>query len=122
MNNETWRETARTIASEAIDYLAPYSLVIMMGLENAKRQLGRAIERGEFVNAKSVYAVLKTSFERDQDGKGKELLEAFVQDSRAYRVQLIELVTQRAIAAPADLGYKLVAITNRWREHKRPLP
>lgn len=112
MSGDTWD----TITSEAIDYLAPFGPVIMMGVENASRQLGRRIERRRFVNAKSVYAVLKTSFERSDHGQGRQLLEEFVKEPGTYRDQMISLVAQEAGAAPDDLGRKLVAITNRLRK------
>ncbi len=113
----TWND----IASEVIDYLAPFGPVIMMGLENASRQLGKRIERKEFVNAKSVYAVLKTSFERNDDDHARQLLEDFVKTPAAYRDQIVALVLNQAAAAPHGLGRKLIAISNRWRVNKRPL-
>lgn len=118
MGDAIWED----IASEAIDYLIPYSPVIMMGLENASRMLGRHIDRKEFVNAKSVYAVLKTTFEREESDSGRQLLEQFIGEPDRHRNRLVRLVAQKAGATPKDLGHKLIAITNRWREHKRPLP
>jgi hypothetical protein len=112
MSGDTWDNIAR----EAIDYLAPFGPVIMMGVENASRQLGRRIERKHFVNAKSVYAVLKTSFERHGHDQGRDLLEEFVKEPDTYRDQIIDLVAVEAGAAPDDLGRKLVAITNRLRK------
>jgi hypothetical protein len=112
MSGETWD----VVAQEAIDYLAPFGPVIMMGVENASRQLGKRIERKRFVNAKSVYAVLKTSFERNGHDQGRQLLEDFVKEPDSYRDKLVVLVAQEAGAAPDDLGRKLVAITNRLRK------
>lgn len=117
MNGNTWGEIAR----EVIDYLAPYGPVIMMGVENASRQLGKRIERKNFVNAKSVYAILKTSFERSEHDHGRQLLEDFVKEPATYRDEIVTLVAQQAKATPNDLGRKLVAISNRWREDKRSL-
>lgn len=107
------------IAQEALDYLAPYAPVIMLGLESAKRQSGRHIERKEFVNAKSVYAVLKTSFERDPDDRSRSLLEAFINEPGRYHAQLLALISSRAVAAPDDLGRKLIAITSRLRDQQQ---
>ena len=53
MDNQIWTQ----VAHEAINYLAPYGPVIMMGLETASRLSGKRIGRKAFVNAKSVYAV-----------------------------------------------------------------
>ncbi len=106
------------VAQTAIDYLAPYAPVIMLGLESAKRQSGRHIERKEFVNAKSVYAVLKTTFERDTDDRGRTLLEAFIREPGRYQAQLLALVSGRAAAAPDDLGRKLIAITSRLHDRQ----
>jgi hypothetical protein len=111
MSSETWE----VIAQEAIDYLAPFGPVIMMGVENASRQLGKRIERKRFVNAKSVYAVLKTTFERNGHDRGRQLLEEFVKKPDAYRDEIVSLVSLEASTAPDDLGRKLVAITNRLR-------
>jgi hypothetical protein len=111
MNGDTWN----TIAQEAIDYLAPFGPVIMMGVENASRQLGRRVERKQFVNAKSVYAVLKTSFERNGHEQGRQLLEDFVSAPEAHRCALISLAACEAGKAPDELGHKLIAITNRLR-------
>jgi hypothetical protein len=114
MSGDTWDNISR----EAIDYLAPFGPVIMMGVENASRLLGRRVERKHFVNAKSVYAVLKTSFERNGHDKGRALLEDFVKEPDIYRDQMIALVAQKASAAPDDLGHKLTAITNRLRNSR----
>jgi len=112
MSGESWD----VVAQEAIDYLAPFGPVIMMGVENASRQLGRRIERKRFVNAKSVYAVLKTTFERNGHDQGRRLLEDFVKAPDTHHNDLVSLVAREADAAPDDLGRKLVAITNRLRK------
>lgn len=104
------------IAQRAIDYMAPYASVIILGLESAQRQLGRPIERKQFINAKSVYAVLKATFEHDATDQGRTLLEAFIREPNRYRDQLIALVVSRAVATPDDFGRKLMAITNRLYE------
>ena len=110
------------VASEAIERLAPYGPVILMGLETVRRQMGRHVERREFVTAKSVYALLKTTFERDDRPTGQQLLEQFVKEPDRYQAEIVELVANKASSSPDDLGRKLVALTNRWREDKRPLP
>jgi hypothetical protein len=112
MSGDTWD----VIAQEAIDYLAPFGPVIMMGVENASRQLGRRIERKRFVNAKSVYAVLKTTFERNEHDRGRQLLEDFVKEPDIHRDEIVSLIAQEAGAAPDDLGRKLTAITKRLRK------
>jgi len=117
MEQTNWQQ----LAQHAIDYLAPYAPVIILGLESAKRQSGRPIDRKQFVNAKSVYAVLKADFERDINDKGRALLEAFIREPARYRDQLIALVSARAAAAPDDFGRKLVTITNRLYQDS-PLP
>jgi hypothetical protein len=93
-----------------------------MGLESVRRQMGRHVERKDFVTAKSVYALFKTTFERDEKPSSKQLLEQFVKEPARYQAKLEALVAQKATASPGDLGRKLVALTNRWREDKRPLP
>ena len=75
-----------------------------------------------FVSAKSVYALLKTTFEREDKPASRDLLEQFVKEPDHYRQEIIALVAARAASSPNDLGRKLVALTNRWREDKRPLP
>ena len=118
MDQEIWTQ----VASEAIERLAPYGPVILMGLETVRRQMGRDIERREFVSAKSVYALLKTTIEREDKPTSRELLEQFVKEPDRYRADIVALVATKAASAPNDLGRKLVALTNRWREDKRPVP
>jgi hypothetical protein len=118
MDSEIWTQ----VTSEAIDRLMPYGPVILMGLESVRRHMGRHIERKDLVIAKSVYALLKASFERDQAQKGQQLLDLFVKEPDAYRTELTELIAEKASRSPADFGRKLIALTNRWREYKRPLP
>jgi hypothetical protein len=114
MGREAWDH----IAAEAIDYLAPYGPVILMGVENASRLLGKRIERKVFVNAKSVYAILKTTFERQGHKQGEQLLEDYIREPARYRDQIVALVAQEANAAPESLGHKLVAVANRWRKER----
>ncbi len=116
--NEEWNQ----VAHEVIDYLRPFAPVILLGLESASRQLGRPIDRKEFVNAKSVYAILKTSFERDESDQGRQTLEQFIREPARHHDALVTLVAQRAAQSPQDLGHKLVAISNRWRSDRRALP
>ena len=118
MDSEMWTQAAR----EATDRLMPYGPVILMGLESVRRHMGRHIERRDLVAAKSVYALLKTSFERDQAQKGQQLLDLFVKEPGTYRTRMTELIAEKASHSPADFGRKLIALTNRWREDKRPLP
>ncbi len=118
MDNKSWIH----IASEAIERLAPYGPVILMGLESVRRHLGRQVERREFITAKSVYALFKTSFERDPSQNGRQLLQQFVKEPDPHRAAMIQLIAEKASCEPADFGRKLVALTNRWREDKRPLP
>jgi hypothetical protein len=118
MDQEIWTQ----VASEAIERLAPFGPVILQGLETVRRQMGRHIERRVFVSAKSVYALLKATFQRDDRPTAQELLEQFVKEPDRYRAEMIELVAQRASSSPNDLGRKLIALTNRWREDKRPGP
>ena len=118
MDQKIWTQ----VASEAIERLAPFGPVILQGLETVRRQMGRDIERREFVSAKSVYALLKTTFEREDKPTSQELLEQFVKEPDRYQAEMIELVATKASSSPNDLGRKLVALTNRWREDKRPLP
>jgi len=118
MDNEIWTQ----VASEAIERLVPYSPVILMGLESVRRHMGRHVKRKDLVTAKSVYALLKASFERDQTDKGQQLLELFVKEPDAHRTEITELIAKKASHSPADFGRKLIALTNRWREDKRPLP
>jgi hypothetical protein len=74
------------------------------------------------VVAKSVYALLKASFERDQTPRGQQLLDLFVKEPDTYRAEITWLIAEKASRSPADFGRKLIALTNRWREDKRPLP
>jgi hypothetical protein len=115
---EAWTQ----VATEAIDRLAPFGPVILQGLESARRQMGEQIERTEFVTAKSVYALLKATFERDGTGQMQIMLDNFCQEPEAFREEIIELVAARAAAYSGGFGRNLVALTNRWREEKRPLP
>jgi len=116
--SEVWTQ----VASEAIDVLAPFGPVILNGLESVRRQMGQHIERTDFVRAKSVYALLKATFERDGTGRMQIMLENFVKEPEVYRDEMIFLVSTRAEAFSGGFGRKLVALTNRWREEKRPLP
>ena len=116
--SEVWIQ----VATEAIDVLAPFGPVILQGLENVRRKMGQDIERTEFVRAKSVYALLKATFERDGTGRMQIMLENFVREPEVYRDEMIFLVSARAQAFSGGFGRKLVALTNRWREEKRPLP
>ncbi len=118
MDSEIWTQAA----NEAIDRLRPYGPVILMGLESVRRHMGRHIERKDLVAAKSVYSLLKASFERDQAQKGRQLLDLFVKEPDAYRTELTELIAEKASHSPTDFGRKLVALTNRWREDKHPRP
>ena len=118
MDQKIWTQ----VAHEAIERLAPYGPVILLGLESVRRQKGRHIERKDFVTAKSVYALFKTTFEREQTTKGQQLLEQFVKEPGQYQVEMADLVAEKAARSPGDFGRKLVALTNRWREEKRPLP
>jgi hypothetical protein len=118
MDLEIWTQVAR----EAIERLAPYGPVILMGLESVRRHMGRHVERRDFVTAKSVYALFKTTFERDQTNKGRQLLEEFVKEPGQYQAEMVTLVAEKASHSPDGFGRKLVALTNRWRETKRPLP
>lgn len=110
------------MASEAIDRLAVFGPVIMMGFESVRRRMGGEVERKEFVRAKSVYALLKTHFERNGSDEGEQLLEQFVKEPDTHQRQMVDLIATKAAHTPQDLGRKLVALTNRWREEKRPLP
>ena len=112
MSGDQWY----AIAEEAIDYLAPFGPVILMGVENASRQLGRRVDRGRFVNAKSVYALLKATFERNGHSRGHQLLEAFLREPDTYRDEIVRLISNEANSAPDALGRKLAAITDRLRE------
>lgn len=118
MDQDTWTQVAR----EAVERLAPYGPVILLGLESVRRQMGRHIERRDFVTAKSVYALLKTTFERDETLSNRQLLEQYIKEPGQYQAQMEALVSQKASASPGDFGRKLIALTNRWREEKRPLP
>jgi hypothetical protein len=118
MDQEIWTQ----VASEAIERLAPFGPVILQGLETVRRQMGRDIERREFVSAKSVYALLKTTFEREDKPTSQQLLEQFVKEPDRYQAEMIELVATKASSSPNGLGRKLVALTNRWRAVKRPVP
>jgi hypothetical protein len=118
MSDEFWTQ----VAGEAIDHLFPYGPVIVMGLESARRQLGRDINRRDFVSAKSIYALLKASVERDQGNDRKQVLDSFVQDPGKHREQIIVVIAQEAINSSDGFGHKLIALTNRWRKDKRSLP
>ena len=110
------------VAAEAIEHLTPFGPVILMGLESVRRHMGRHIERRDFVTAKSVYALLKATFERAQDAEGQRTLEQFVKEPDQHQQAIIQIIADRAERSPGDFGRKLVALTNRWREDKRPLP
>jgi hypothetical protein len=118
MDQDIWTQVAR----EAVERLAPYGPVILMGLESVRRQMGRHVERRDFVTAKSVYALFRTTFERDERLSNQQLLEQFVKEPNQYRAEMETLVAQKASRSPGDFGRKLIALTNRWREEKRPLP
>jgi hypothetical protein len=109
------------VADEAIERLTPYAPVILMGLESVRRTMGRHVERLDFVAAKSVYALLKSSFERDGGTENQQLLDQFVLEPDRHRTEITRLVAQKASYSD-DFGRKLVALTNRWRNNKRPLP
>ncbi len=115
---EVWAQ----VAAEAIDRLIPYGTVILLGMEGVRRQLGRHVDRGELIKAKSVYALLAASFARDQERDSRELLAQFVRDPAQHGPAITRLVAERAGCSPNDFGRKLVALTNQWREDKRPLP
>ncbi len=116
--DETWAE----VAEEAIAHLAPYGPVVLLGLESARRYLGRDVDRKELVKARSVYALLMTSFERDDGNDGQQVLARFIQEPERYRTEIRQLVVEKAARSPDLFGRKLIALTNRWRENKRPLP
>ena len=118
MNLMTWTQ----VADEAIERLTPYAPVILMGLESVRRTMGRHVERVEFVTAKSVYALLKTTFERDGGAEHQQLLDQFVLKPDRHRTAITRLVAEKASYSPGDFGHKLIALTNRWRNNKRPLP
>ena len=115
---EVWTQ----VATEAIDRLAPFGPVILQGLESVRRQMGEHIERTDFVRAKSVYALLKATFERDGTGRMQIMLDNFCREPEPFRGEIIELVAARAAAYSGGFGRKLVALTNGWREEKRHLP
>ena len=118
MNLMTWTR----VADEAIERLTPYASVILMGLESVRRTMGKHVERLDFVAAKSVYALLKSSFERDGGAETRQLLDQFVMEPDRHRTAITRLVAQKASYSPGDFGRKLIALTNRWRNNKRPLP
>ena len=118
MGDDLWTN----VAGDAVERLGTYGPVIMMGLEGASRQVGERINRKEFVGAKSVYALLKTTFEREQDSKSRDILELFVKEPDKYKKQMLALLATKAENSPHEFGRKLVALTNRWRTDKRPLP